>query len=223
MLLRGIVRVRHGGRSLGILRSILRLAGRALGQLPLVAVQVLHEVVVPLHRVGGPGAFEAAGDRVPGLAAAVGVLPAEALLIDAGPLRLGADRVVRGGAVRLAERVTAGDQGDRLLVVHRHALERLADELRRQARVRVAVRPLRVDVDQPHVVGADRSLELSVRVVALVVEPRRLRAPVRLVSLPDVRPPEGETEGPEPHRLQGAVAGEDDQVGPRKGCGRTSS
>ena len=57
----------------------------------------------------------------PPLAAAVGVLPAEALLVDAGPLRLGTDRVVRGGAVRLAERVTAGDQGDRLLVVHRHA------------------------------------------------------------------------------------------------------
>ena len=133
-----------------------------------------------------------------------------------GALRLGADVGIGGGAVGLAEGVAAGDEGHRLLVVHGHALEGLADEPGRQLRVRVAVGPLGVHVDQAHVVGAERSLQLALGVVTLIVEPLLLGAPVGLVGLPHVGAPEGETEGSEPHRLEGAVAGEDHQVGPRE-------
>ena len=42
-------------------------------------------------------------------------------------LGLGADEVGIAGAVGLAEGVAAGDERDGLLVVHRHAAERLAD------------------------------------------------------------------------------------------------
>ena len=45
-------------------------AGRALGELPLVAEQGLEEAVVPLRRRRRPGDLEAAGDRVAALAAA---------------------------------------------------------------------------------------------------------------------------------------------------------
>ena len=86
--------------------------------------------------------------------------------------------------------------------------------LRGGQRIRVAVRPLRVHVDQAHLHGAERTGELPVAAVALVAEPRVLRAPEDLVGLPDVLPPEAEAERLEPHRLQGEVAGEDDQVGP---------
>ena len=113
-----------------------------------------------------------------------------------------------------AERVAAGNKRNRLLVVHCHAFERLANVFCCSARVRVAVRSLRVHVNQTHVVGPEGSLEVSVGVVALIVEPRRLVAPVRLVRLPDIRASKGETKGLESHRLQGAVAGEDEQVGP---------
>ena len=68
-----------------------------------------------------------AGDRVGALAGAEAVLPAEALLLDGAALGLGADVVGVDGAVGLAERVAADDERDRLLVVHRHAAERLAD------------------------------------------------------------------------------------------------
>ena len=84
---------------------------------------------------------------------------------------------------------------------HRHALERLADVFRSGHWVRVAVRPLRVDVDQAHVVGAEGSLEFSIAIVASVVKPCFLRPPVGLVSFPNVRASEGETEGLETQRL----------------------
>ena len=114
-----------------------------LRQLPLVAEQVLEEAVVPRRRRGRPGDLEAAGDRVAALAGAEAVLPAEALLLEGGGLGLGADVLVRvGRAVGLAERVAAGDERDGLLVVHRHAAERLADVPGRGERVRVAVRAL---------------------------------------------------------------------------------
>ena len=68
-------------------------------------------------------------------------------------------------------------------------------------RIRVAVRPLRVHVDEAHLHGAERTGELPVAAVALVAEPRVLGAPEDLVGLPDVLAPEAEAERLEPHRL----------------------
>jgi len=91
-------------------------------------------------------------------------------------LPLGADIFARiGGAVRLAERVSAGDERDGLLVVHRHARERLANILGRSERIRVAVRPFRIDVDQTHLHGGERIGEVTVAAVALVRQPFALR------------------------------------------------
>ncbi|CAM5514793.1 hypothetical protein SALBM135S_01304 [Streptomyces alboniger] len=115
----------------------------------------------------------------------------------------------------LAEGVAARDQGDRLLVVHRHAAERLTDVAGGGDRVGVAVGALGVDVDQAHLDRAERVLQLAVTGVALVAEPVGLRTPVDvLVRLPDVGAATAEAEGLEAHRLQGHVAGEDEQVGP---------
>ena len=119
------------------------------------------------------------------------------------------------GAVGLAERVAARDEGHRLLVVHRHASEDLADIPRRSDRVRVAVRAFRVDVNQAHLHGSERIFEIPVAGVALVTQPLVLGAPVDvLFRFPDVLTPAAETEGLETHRFQGDVAGEDHQVGP---------
>ena len=104
---------------------------------------------------------------------------------------------------------------DGLLVVHRHAGEGLADVPGGGERVGVAVRALRVHVDEAHLHGAEGTGELAVAAVALVAEPRVLGAPEDLLGLPDVLAPEAEAERLEPHRLQGDVAGEDEQVGPR--------
>ncbi len=117
--------------------------------------------------------------------------------------------------MRLAEGVAAGDQRDRLLVGHRHALEGLADVPGRRHGIRIAVRALRIDVDQAHLDGAERVLEVAVAGVALVLQPLALGAPVDvLIRLPDVGAAAAEAEGLEAHRLQRDVAGEDHQVGP---------
>ena len=179
-------------------------------------VKILDEFVVPLHRVAGPGALQAAGDRIIGLAAAVAAFPTQALLMNAGPFRIGTDMILGSGAMGLAEGVPAGNERNRLLVVHRHSLESLANVLCRQGGIRIAVRSFRVYVDQAHVVGAERSLKFAVGIVAFVIEPGRLRSPVRLVGFPDIRTAKGETESFEPHRFQRAVSGKDEQVGPGK-------
>ena len=115
----------------------------------------------------------------------------------------------------LAEGVAAGDQRDGLLVVHRHPAEGLADVAGGGHRVGVAVGALGVDVDQAHLDRAERAGELAVAAVALVAEPGVLGAPEDLLGLPDVLAAEAEAERLEAHRLHGAVAGEDQQVGPR--------
>src|SRR5262249_53451790 len=79
---------------------------------------------------------------------------------------------------------------------------------------RVAAWPLRIHVDQAHVVGAERTLERPLAIVALVSKPGVLSAPDDLVGLPEVLSPEAEAERLEPHRVICHVAGEGDQIGP---------
>jgi hypothetical protein len=79
-------------------------AARSLDQFPLITEQGLEVAVVPLDRIGSPGAFDSAADGVFALAGAEAVLPAEALFLDAGAFRLTPDILVGVvGAVRLAE------------------------------------------------------------------------------------------------------------------------
>ncbi len=213
VLLRRVVRVRH--RRLGSLGHPLVRAGRALRQLPFVAEEVPEEVGAPLRRRGAPGDLQAAGDRVAATAGAEAALPAQALLLDGGGLRLASHVGHGAGAVGLAEGVAARDERDRLLVVHRHAREGLADVPRGRDRIRIAVRALRVDVDQAHLHRRERILQVAVAGIALVPQPLRLGTPIDvLVRLPGVRAPAAEAEGLEPHRFQGDVAREDQQVGP---------
>ena len=168
-----------------------------------------------LGRMRLPGALDAAADRIAPLAAAEAALPAEALLFDGGGFGLGTDQRRIAGAVALAEGVPAGDEGDGLFVVHRHAPEGLANVDARLDRVRLAVRAFRVHIDQPHLHGRERVLELPVAAVALVAKPFGFGAPIDILfRLPDVFAAAAEAEGLEAHRLQSAVAGEDHQVGP---------
>src|SRR5262249_9118964 len=142
------------------------------------------ETIVPLRWIVRPCALEAAGDGVAALAGTVGALPADALLLDRRALGVGTDLRRVAGAVSLAEGVTAGDQRHGLFVVHRHAPEGLADVATGCDRVRIAVWPLGVDVDQTHLDGAERLGQIAIAAVALVTEPRVLGAPEDLVRLP---------------------------------------
>ena len=191
-------------------------AGGTLGEFPFIAEQVLKVVVVPLDGVGGPCALEPAGERVVAFAGAKGILPAEALLFDGGSLRFGTDILdLLGSAMGFAERVSAGDQGHRLLIIHRHAAEGLADIPCRRDGIRLSIGPFRIHVNQAHLNRGERILEVAIAAVALVGQPLALRPPVNVFfRLPDVLAPTAETEGLESHRLQSDVSGEDHQVGP---------
>ncbi|CRK39328.1 hypothetical protein BN1708_001577 [Verticillium longisporum] len=184
------------------------------------------------------GHLETAGDGVGTLARLVPVLPTEALSLKRGTFGLGTNLVVGAGAVGLAEGVATGDESDGLLVVHGHAAECGADVVGSSNRVGVAIGALGVDVDQTHMGSTERLLQatgvgalimtlvgdeaartlvalVATRVADVVAEPSGLATPVdRLVGLPDVGPTTGEAKGLEVHRLEGDVAGEEQQISP---------
>ncbi len=111
--------------------------------------------------------------------------------------------------------MTTGNQRHGFFVVHRHAAEGFTNVPGRRERIRVAVRPFRVDVDQTHLHGGERVLQIAVAAVALVRQPLAFGAPVdALVGLPDILAPAAETERLETHRLEGDVARQNHQVGP---------
>src|SRR5208283_3026708 len=135
-----IVRIRNRTCAGAILWLPLMRTGWALGQFPFVAEQVGEEVVAPLRRRRGPSHFQAAADRVIPTARAKFVLPAQTLLLDWGGFGLGTDILVGvGSAVSFAERVPAGNERNRLLVIHRHAGERLPDVAGRGNRIGVPI------------------------------------------------------------------------------------
>ncbi len=111
--------------------------------------------------------------------------------------------------------MSAGNERDGLFVIHGHARKGLADVTARRDHIRFAVRPFRVHVDQSHLHGSKRIFKVPVAGVALVAKPLVLSAPINvLFRLPDVLAPTAEAEGLESHRLKGAVAGKDHEVGP---------
>src|SRR5438477_3466394 len=121
------MRIGHLVPGRGIRGSVLLRTGGARRQLVVVLEEVLQVPVVPLRRLVGPRTLEPAGDRVGALAAATAVFPAEAQRLDGRSLGFGTDAVRTDGTMAFAERVAADDERDRLLVVHRHTTEGLAD------------------------------------------------------------------------------------------------
>src|SRR5678815_194724 len=97
-----IMRVRHSAFARIALWLPLMRASRALCQLPLIAKQMLEEIVAPLGRGRSPGDFQAAGDGVTRDAAGVLARPAQALRFDPGTFRLCAHQAGIARAVGLA-------------------------------------------------------------------------------------------------------------------------
>src|SRR5438270_14020435 len=163
---------------------------RTLRQFPFVAEQVSEEIVAPLRRRGGPSDFQAATDRVTSFARFKFALPAEALLFNAGGFRLGTHIARIACAVGLAEGVTAGNQRNRLLIIHCHAGEGLPDVPRRGKRIRLAIRPFGVHIDETHLHGSERILKITLSAVAFLRQPLALRPPENvLFGLPDILAP----------------------------------
>src|SRR5689334_11992347 len=96
-------------------------ASGALGQFPIVLEQILEEVIAPLGRGRGPDDFEAATNRVFADAGVEFALPAKALLLDGCTFGLGTDEFCIARTMRLAKGVAAGDESNRLFIIHRHA------------------------------------------------------------------------------------------------------
>ncbi len=116
----------------------------------------------------------------------------------------------------LAEGMTARNQRHGLFVVHGHASKGLANVHGCGERIRIAVRALRIDVNQAHLHRSEGVFEVAHAGVAFVtLQPYFFRPPVDvLFRFPDVRAAAGETEGLEAHRLQRNVTRENDEVGP---------
>ena len=79
----------------------------------------------------------------------------------------------------------------------------------------VAVGPLRIHIDEPHLHRGESLSKLASFSVSLVRQHLRLRAPVDPLWLPIIGAATGKSEGLEPHILHRHVARKDHQVSPR--------
>ncbi len=216
----GVVRIGDHVLGLHVLRYPLVRTCGALGQFPLVAEERVEVAVVPRRGIRFPSTFQATGDGITTLATAVGTDPAEALCFQWSSFRFRTDQRGISGTVHLSEGVTTSCEGHGLFVVHGHAFECLTHIAATGQGIRVAVRALRVHIDQAHLHGSERVLENTfarVAAIRLVAggEPLVFRAPVDvLFGLPDIGTATTETKGLEAHALHGNVAGEHEEIRP---------
>ena len=120
----------------------------------------------------------------------------------------------------LAERVTACGQRHGLFIIHGHPGKSLANVLGGGQRIGIAIRAFGVDVDQAHLNSGQWVFEHTLATIAaagLVAggEPLFFGAPIDVfLRLEDVFPATAESERLAAHGFDGAIAGEDHQVGP---------
>ena len=211
----GVMRIRHRIRERAIGGDPLMRAGGACGQHPVMVHQVLKIIIVPLGRIGGPSTFNAAGDGIAAHASAEAVLPAKAHLFHRRRFRLRAHIARGASAMALAEGMATGDEGHGFFVIHRHARKGFANVAARGERVRLAIRAFRVDVNQAHLHGSERVFQNAVARIALVIQPGFFSAPVDILfRFPDIHAPTAEAEGLQAHGFNGAIAGQDEHIGP---------
>jgi len=195
-------------------------AGRALDQFPLVFEQHFQIAHIPGRRIRFPCPFKTAGDRIAALAAFITASPAKTLRFKGSRFRFWSHMGRRTGAVALAEGMAAGNQRDGFFIVHSHARKGFAHVTAGGDRIGIAVRAFGVHIDQPHLHGRQRIFKIALaRISALGLvagrQPFLFAAPVDVFfRFPDVHAPAGKTEGFKSHRFQGAVAGQNHQVGP---------
>jgi len=96
--------------------------------------------------------------------------------------------------VGLADRVAPDDERCRLLIVHRHPTERLANVLGGSQRIRLAFGALRVHVDQTHGRRAEGVREVPIAGIAPIGAEPLASSPNKIPRFPDVFAPEAETE-----------------------------
>ena len=116
--------------------------------------------------------------------------------------------------MRLAERVAARDQRQRLLVIHRHIAESGPDRRGRRNRIVIAARTFGIDIDKAHLRGGQIALQRSIGVGPLMPQHLGLWAPIHHVGLPGVDASARETDGLEPHVLKRDIAGQHHQIAP---------
>ena len=183
---------------------------RAFGQLPFEREEVGEVTVRPSARRGCPRTFETTGDGVFGIAFPELVFPTQAHLFQRRGFRLRADVFRISGTVSFSKGMTTGDERDGFLVIHGHAGKSLADVLGGSQRVGFTVRTFRIDIDQTHLHGGKRLIELALVLVAFVAQPGAFRSPVDVfLRLPDIGTATGKTEGLEAHGFEGHVTSED--------------
>ncbi len=226
MGLRRVVGVRHGAGPAAVSRDPLPQTGGAQRQVPLVAEQGFEEAVVPRRGGGCPRALEPAGDRRP--------RPCRCRSCSASPApaprgrrpRVPGRGDVAGSAApwvlpNVCPPAISATVSSSFIPIRRNVSRMSRAEV---TRVRDGVRALRVDVDEAHLVGGQRVVQLPDAAVPLVAEPGAFGTPVDvLVGLPDVHPAAGEAEGREAHRLPGHGCPRRPSGRPRRSCGRTSS
>src|SRR5262249_55574395 len=95
-------------------------------------------------------------------------LPAQAPLPACGGFRPRPEERRTAGAMSFSEGVTAGNEGHGLFVIHRHTREGFTDIARSRNGIRLAVGSFRIHIDEAHLHGAERILQLTFAAIAFV-------------------------------------------------------
>ena len=141
--------------------------------------------------------------------------PAEAHLFHRRTFGFRTNKRSITGTMCLAESMTSSGECNGLLVIHRHPRESFANILGTGEWVGVAVRTLRIHINQTHLNRGKGMGEIALTTVPAVAQPISLDAPIDVFfRRPDVSTATTETERSATHGFDGDIASQNQQIGP---------
>ena len=183
-------------------------SSRTGGQFPFVVEQILKVIDSPLRRSGCPGDLRSSSNSIGSATRSVGTGPTKTLLLNRGTFRFWPHMRDIPSTVGFSKGVTASNESNGFLIVHRHTTKGLTDIVSCSHWVGISVRAFGIYIDETHLHSSERVFKVTLACVALVVEPSALSSPVDIVlCFPNVCTSPAKTKGLKAHGFQGDIAG----------------
>ena len=159
-------------------------SSRTLNKLPFITKKHIKIPIIPLSRIWCPCSFNSTCNGVTAHTFAMITVPAKAHFIYISTLRFYCLVVLTCSTMCFPERMTTSSKSNCLIIIHCHSAKCFSDIFGTCNWVRIAVRSLRVDIDQTHLHCTKGLVKDSVTSVTFVCQPLCFFSPKNIIFWP---------------------------------------
>ena len=164
--------IRNRSCSCTIFRPPLISACWTLCQFPLETKKIIKIIIIPSCWCSCPCSLKTTGNRILCIPFSKTVFPTKALLFNTSSSWFRSNIFTRiSSTMRLPKSMTASNKRNSLFIIHGHATECFTNVTCRSNWIRFAIRPLRININQPHLNSSKWIFKIAVACITLIAQP----------------------------------------------------